>query len=232
VSSPLSSPLSFGQYLLDTSPITALSVPPVVLPDYLRAIARLYVTELRPMWRPNWLGEKHGCAGSVLASPAEGNKVLLAKLTLTIEPDGLGSPIWKVTGPPSITEDTRPFLLHLRLLQEWLLTQSAVGGPTVVAAGIIKADAPSIRSVFNGLKAVSLGGGGLRLSFDGYAQPPPVGGPQYVVKALPWSDAALTVTFGGFQPSGLKLSVWSGGSPLPDAQLSGLQLLVEVTQVG
>lgn len=243
VSSP-SSPPSSGMFLLDTSPITALSVPSALLSDYLRAAARLWVTELRPMWRPNWLGEKHGCAGTdLLGSPEEGNRILLAKLMLTIGPDGLNSAVWNVQGPVALTDDARPFLLHLRLLQEWLLTQTGgVGGsgsgPGVVAAGIVNVNGPTTRAVLNGLKVVKSVAAGAAwsvfLAFGGYAVPPSVGGPQYVVKALPWSALLpnLTVTFAGFLPDGMVLLISKGGAAFTGPELKDLQLMVEVTQVG
>jgi hypothetical protein len=243
VSSPPSSPPGGGQFLLDLSPVTPLSVPASQLPDYLRAAAKLYVTELRPLWRPNWLGQKHGCAGTeLLVSPDEGNRVLLGKLTLIIGPDGLGSSVWTVQGPITISDDTRPFLLQLRLLQEWLLTQSAsaatAGASLVAAAGIINATpgVPSGRLALNAPRIAAVtniaGATNLRLLFNGYNLPPPTGGPQYVVKVLPWSTLLnLTITFAGFQSDGIILSVSKGGSVLTAGELSGLQLLVEVTQL-
>ena len=121
----------------------------------------------------------------------------------------------------TITEDSRPILLHVRLLQEWLLTKTgggtqAGGGSTVVAAGIINAGATN-----------------LRLTFGGYTLPPAAGGPQYVVKALPWSTLNnLNLTFAGFQSDGVVLSASKGGVPLNAGDLNGLQLLIEVTQLG
>jgi hypothetical protein len=243
VSSPASPPGS-THYLVDPSPLTPLMLPAALVPSYLRAIARLWVTELRPQWRPNWLGQKHGCAGSdLLGASDQGNRVLLAQVMLTIGPDGLNSSVWVVQGPITITEDARPFLLQTRLLQEWMLTQpgggiAGGGGSAVVAGGIINADGTaSARAGLSGLRvaasANTANATNLRLVFTGYAQPPTTGGPQYVVKALPWSALNnLTITFAGFQADGLILSVSKGGAVLTGPDLSGLQLLVEVTQIG
>ena len=129
------------------------------------------------------------------------------------------------------------------MLQEWLLTQTGgVGGsgsgPGVVAAGIVNVNGPTTRAVLNGLKVVKSVAAGAAwsvfLAFGGYAVPPSVGGPQYVVKALPWSALLpnLTVTFAGFLPDGMVLLISKGGAAFTGPELKDLQLMVEVTQVG
>jgi hypothetical protein len=247
--------------LLDTSPMAPLAVPAGELADYLRAALRLWVTELRPRWRPNWMGDKHGCAGDdVLAAPDQGNQVLLAALTVPIVPPGLNQSGWTVTHAADvlISEETRPFVLSLRLLQEGLITQDALAmglrdtfgpvaeplvsrapiGPSVVAAGVINGNGtPTARSVVGGLHVETSTNTPtateLRLSFAGYSSPPAVGGPQYLVKALPWPSTALrnlTVTFMGFQVNGFLLQISKNNAPLVAAELKGLQLMVEVSQ--
>ena len=200
VSSPPSSPPAGAQFLLDSSPPAMLSVPGTLLPDYVRAIARLYVIELRPMWRPNWLGQKHGCAGTdLLSAPEEGNRVLLAKLTLIVGPDALNADVWNVQAPVEVDESARPFLLQIRLLEELLLVGPGGGGgpasgaPTVVAAGVVAVDgAPNTRLAFNNLRLTSPGLAGasglLTIEFDGYRPPAATGGPQLIVKAMPWAS--------------------------------------------
>ena len=246
---PMASPPSGpGIVLLDTSPLAQLAVPAVELADYLRAALRLWVTELRPRWRPSWMGEKHGCSGDdVLAAPDQGNQVLLAALTVPIVPPGLNQSGWTVTDAADviISEETRPFVLPLRLLQEGLITQNAAAvgsggalGPAVVAAGVINGNGtPTARSVVGGLHVETATNTAtateLRLSFAGYISPPTVGGPQYLVKALPWPGAALrnlTVTFMGFQVNGFLLQVSKNNAPLLAAELKGLQLMIEVSQ--
>jgi hypothetical protein len=245
----VTSPPGSGPRLLETSPPTMLPVPAALLPDYLRAALRLWVTELRPQWRPNWLGDKHGCTGNELFAAADqGNPLLLAALSVQIEPPALNSTAWTVvsSGPAiTITEDTRPFVLHLRFLQEWLIAQTqgaggggAPAGPQVVAAGVINGNTtPTSRSVVNGLKVQATSSTAtatqLRLSFGGYGPPPASGGPQYLVKALPWPLVPLpnlTVTFGGFQSDGFLLLVSKDGASLATGELDGLQLMVEVSQ--
>lgn len=244
----VTSPPGSGPRLLDSSPPAMLPVPAALLSDYLRAALRLWVTELRPAWRPSWLGDKHGCTGDELFATADqGNRVLLAALTVLIEPPALNSTAWTVVsaGPAiTITEDTRPFVLHLRLLQEWLIAQTAAAGgasagPQVVAAGVISGNTtPTVRSVMNGLKVQSTAGGTaaatqLRLSFGNYSAPPTTGGPQYLVKALPWPATSLknlSVAFGGFQTDGFLLLVSKDGAALATGELDALQLMVEVSQ--
>jgi hypothetical protein len=231
-----------GVVLVETSPPTMLAVPAGQLADYLRAALRLWVTELRPQWRPNWMGDKHGCAGDgVLTAPEQGNQVLLAALTVPIVPPGLNDAGWTVTAASDvqISEENRPVLLHLRFLQEWLLAESTpLAGPVTVAAGIINANGSAgLRAVRNGLRVLGntalAGSTELKLAFDGYSAPPAVGGPQLLVKAMAWPGAPLTnssVVFSGFQADGFLLQVSKNGGPLTAPELNGLQLMVEVSQ--
>lgn len=247
----VTSPPGAGPRLVDSSPPAAVAVPAALLPDYLRAALRLWVTELRgrPQWRPSWLGDKHGCAGDEpFAAPEEGNPLLLAQVAVRIVPPGLGSPAWvvaaSVPGTPaiSITDAARPFLLHQRFLQEWLIAQGmglgSAAGPRVVAAGVVGATtAATGRAAVNGLSVVgasdAAAGRQLKLSFAGYSQPPLTGGPQYLVKTSPWLEnpsAGLAVTFGGFQADGFLLLVSKLGGALTGAEVTALRLMVEVSQ--
>ncbi len=206
---------------------------------------RLWVTELRASWRPSWLGDKRGCAGGTLTAPDQGNQVLLAALTVPIVPPGLGSSAFTVTSASDvvISEDARPLLLHLRLLQEMLLSEMAGGGPgggpVIVAAGVVKADgSDNGRATVNNLHVVLESPpvpSEVKLAFDGYLAPPATGGPQYIVKTTPWPSGPpltnLTVTFGGFDADGFRLEMSADGAALTDPQIGTLTLMVEVTQV-
>jgi len=83
--------------------------------EYLRAALRVWVTELRPLWRGV------ACDGS---TPDE-ECVLLAQLDVPLV-DGLASSDEDVI----VNEEQRPFLVHLRMLQEWLTC-----GPHAIGSG-------------------------------------------------------------------------------------------------
>jgi hypothetical protein len=91
--------------------------------EYLRAALRVWVTELRPLWR--------GAACDGL--PSE-NCVLLAELNVPVV-DGQVSSTDSVT----IHEERRPYLVHLRMLQEWMTCgpQPAGGADLSPAAAVV-----------------------------------------------------------------------------------------------
>jgi hypothetical protein len=81
---------------------------------YLRAAFLIWVTKLRPLWKNDFIDTEQ-CADMATACAekkgAEG--VLLAELEVPLA-DG------KVGGAINVIEDRRPYLLHLRMQQEWL----------------------------------------------------------------------------------------------------------------
>jgi len=244
-----SPPLGPGEFLGETSPPTMLSVPEAQLAAYLGAAFRLWITELRPRWRPSWLGDECGCNGTGVVPAADASdRVLLAALTVPIVPPGLSQPGWTVTSAAAVvvSEERRPLLLHLRLLQEWLLTAASTGvgtggalAPAVVAAGVINGNgSPTTRSVMGGLRVAATANTAtateLRLTFTAYAQPPAVGGPQYLVKCLAWPATDLgnlVVTFARQQADGLVVRVSRNGAALAAGELNALQLMTEVSQL-
>ena len=122
-----STPLAdFVQAIRDewlNAPASSPPVPPVNLripandyDDYLRAAFRLWTTELR-----NVSGAREtGCAVEMTGAGSVEDCVLLAELRVPLEEISSG---WKVgdNRETEIIEDNRPFLLHLRMLQEWML---------------------------------------------------------------------------------------------------------------
>ena len=109
----------------------SLTGPPIVSPpvnlqihtddfcEYTRAAFRLWTTEMR-----NILGDRQtGCAAEMTGGAELADCVLLAELRVPLE---LVSPGWKVSDTEAIeiNETNRPFLLHLRMLQEWMLCGS------------------------------------------------------------------------------------------------------------
>lgn len=134
--SEVTSPLSPPDFLYG-SPPAAMSIPAAHACEYLRAAFLLWVTELRPLWQPNWFREWQCCDQKTTEpEPAREECVLLAELDVPITDE------IKVEDPNSIrvNEDRRPFLVHLRLLQEWLLcgrSRTSSGGATQSATGVV-----------------------------------------------------------------------------------------------
>jgi hypothetical protein len=118
MSPPLTPPASFetlGDYLFTLSPPT-IEVAQDQLCAFLRVAFRFWVTELRPLWMAR------RCH---LPMVKDQDCVLLARIEFEVEFVG-GSPTgaWVVTGSPAtvvINETRRPFLVHLRMLQEWTM---------------------------------------------------------------------------------------------------------------
>ena len=135
MSPPLSPPASFttlGDYLFDLSP-PGIGVARDQIRDFLRLAFRFWVTELRPLW---------------MAMPchkpqhADADCVLLAGVSFEVTWIG-GSPAgtWQITGSPPavrIDEDTRPFLVHARLGQEWSLFDDGQGAAPAPPPGAVQ----------------------------------------------------------------------------------------------
>lgn len=224
--------------------------------EYMRAAFRVWVTELRPKWVARW----HGCAATHfdVDNQSEEDCVLLAELTV---PVGESSPRhFTVADTPDVTksEHSRPFVVHLRMLQEWLWcgpcceggpigspprTESASSGPGVISGVELPPGLPGYRivaagvvggagaaPVYNGLRARRREEGTFLLTFDGYR--PPDGTFQYIVKALPVSPEItnqLNVTFVNFTRDGFVLRLTVAGR-VSAALLEAVQLMVEVSE--
>lgn len=126
-SPPDSPPSSPPDFLLD-SPLTVMQVQASDACEYLRAAFRLWTTELRPLWRPASF-DPAGCAASTSVAQAQAfdDSLLLAELVLTLNADGSLD-----TGVAvEIDEERRPFMLSLRMVQEWLLCARCCAATTV-----------------------------------------------------------------------------------------------------
>lgn len=118
LSPPASPPPNFaalGDYLFDPSPGSVV-VARDRLCDFLRVAFRFWVTELRPLWMAMRCHRPEH---------ADLDCVLLARVGFEVTWVG-GSPtgVWQLAGSPpavEIDETARPFVAHLRLLQEWML---------------------------------------------------------------------------------------------------------------
>lgn len=118
-SSPLNSPPVDFMY---GAPPATMQIRPEDVAEYLNAAFRLWVTELRPKWHGRW----YGCAGETKkGSVAEpDNFLLLGRVDVPVLLDS-SSGLWVVsentTDKPEVTLTDSPYLIHLRMLQEWLL---------------------------------------------------------------------------------------------------------------
>jgi hypothetical protein len=84
---------------------------------YMAAAFRLWVTELRPMWIGRW----QGCGATHFESDNAGDEdcVLLAELIVPVEPQSPGP--WNVPDMQvNVVDSARPYLIHLRMLQDWI----------------------------------------------------------------------------------------------------------------
>lgn len=124
-SPPLSGSDPLADYMFG-SPPTSLVIHRADLCEYLSAASRLWVTELRPRWRPDFLAEAHGCSSSRPTSNGSVEEsLLLAGVDVPVVVPG-GSTEWQVEDPNLIRVDERrrPVVVHLRMLQEMVLCGS------------------------------------------------------------------------------------------------------------
>lgn len=111
-------------WLAPTSPSPAdfmFGSPPLGLDStdaLLRAALRLWVTELRPLWRA-----RYGCGPHPIAPGTQDDAVLLARIDLKVFKNSL-----EADTDIALVEDQRPVLLSLRMLQE-LITQNPAPEP-------------------------------------------------------------------------------------------------------
>jgi hypothetical protein len=115
------------------SPSELIHMHPDDVCEYLRAAFRIWTTELRPRWRPDWLDSANGC--SKRASEKDGTKkedcLLLAELSVPVIPDAItGDMLVQDVNKVAVDEERRPLLIHLRMLQEWLLCGGCCGRAT------------------------------------------------------------------------------------------------------
>jgi hypothetical protein len=255
---PESPPSSPPDIFVGSPPMFAGSPPsPLVIPAALaceiwRAVFRLWVTELRPMWQARFLTPNTCCAPDTTKPLATTEEcLLLAELDVPVQ---LGSnQQWQIANAPIVLEEQRPFLLHLRLLQEWLLCGSSTAGlfksegvthPSglgpyrTVAAGIIKGDGTVRQPTYNNLQATlvatpPLPAGGMLITFDNY-QPPVAGVPQYIVKVTPVTPSPVggaIPIFDRFGSGGIQFVVTNGsGTALNAPALKALEFMIEVNQ--
>lgn len=212
---------------------TGLAVTAADAKAYLREALRIWVTELRPLA----YGRACGCAAPQTAADHD-ERLLLATLKVDVElPVGQS---WRVKALNGSDESLRPWLLHLRALQEGLFqfspppspspAPSPASGYRVVAAGRVRgAAAPGDPPVFGELKALGVKKGLVKFGFGQYAQPDDK--TQYVVKAMAVHSAKLPVAavrFFAFEPDGFVLRVTRGATEVDVPTLKTIEFLIEV----
>jgi hypothetical protein len=126
-------------------PPASLKIAPADAPTLLRAAFRLWTTELRPQLRGPIPGADCGCGGAGgcgcgcggdcgcvgyqadRAEPCE-DAVLLGRISVPLVAAPGGGLVISDAEDPAIDDLTRPYLLSLRMIQEWLLTAGLGGG--------------------------------------------------------------------------------------------------------
>jgi hypothetical protein len=107
-------------FMIDNSPPNPMRVNAAQAANFRRIAFRLWVTEFRPRWRPlrfNTLSASCAPDGSDAGTIPDDNCVLLADLRVPLTADVL----LDTTTPVRVLEDRRPYMVHQRMLQEWLL---------------------------------------------------------------------------------------------------------------
>ena len=119
-SPPVGSPPDF---MIDDSPPGGLRVRADEACNFMRIAFRLWATELRPRWRPaHFNTQSTSCSpdGTDTGTVADDNCVLLADLEVPLT----NQVLLDTTQPVRVREERRPYLIHLRMLQEWLMCGS------------------------------------------------------------------------------------------------------------
>jgi hypothetical protein len=164
---PLSSPPDF----LHGSPPAGLAIPRARVCEYLQAVAGLWATELRGRWR-----QPMPACGPTLgpaATAPDADCLLLGELLVPLTVDPVTGALL-VSGAADVQLDlgARATLLHLRLLQEWLLCgPTSAGASGVVASARVDAagnTGPAPLFAHNLLGVTSLGQGLYHLAVAGF----------------------------------------------------------------
>jgi hypothetical protein len=147
-SEPAGSPPSTVEFL-DEPPPPGLAIPRARLHEYLESAFGLWATELRARWRTLVPGCE--CAPGPDCPPDDAC-LLLGELVIPVTWDSLAGEV-VVGGADEIELDLarRPTLLHLRLLQEWLLARR--GGRESISA-VVRVDASPPQVIGDGLDVV------------------------------------------------------------------------------
>jgi hypothetical protein len=218
--SPPASPPRLPPDFMKDAPAVFLRVHPSDACAYLGAVFRLWVTELRPLWRPATLGEPPCCGGHEETDPTDEDCVLLARLDVPIVEDARTKELFIDGGARVVVDqEARPILAHQRLLQEWMLCGARPEAEgQVIAAGRFDASGKSTPApLFNfNLKATPFGKPGdnfFLLQFRGFNSKV-----FYVVKGTPVAagNAAQALTFDVIPSTDATVKSFAPGVPVAD----------------
>jgi hypothetical protein len=127
VAEDYSPPLESSPDFLYGSPPQDLVIPRAQLCEYLRAALKLWVVELRPRRQAQWTERVGGGCGCHEDERTEGKDaeecLLLAALNLTLTAGQVAN-----ASNVAVDDSRRPFVVHLRMLQEMLLCGPCCGG--------------------------------------------------------------------------------------------------------
>ncbi len=230
VSSPLGSPgvnFNFG------SPLMSLRLDPALSAEYYRSAFRIWIEEIRPCIHAICAGACSCCKKHDTGEPKCDECLLLARLDIPIV--ALSANEWRVDDTRTVTfdESRRPMLVHLRLLQEFVLTGGGggggggIGGPSIVAAGLVGVNA-SASPTFGNLTVAFDAQFVIRVNFDGYNM-----ANRYIVKAMGTQASGITnptIVYDSAVANGIRLRVTGGGAN-NNATLQAAQFMIEVSQV-
>jgi len=257
VTSPPSSPPMGSSGSFDYT-FAGATIPDDQVQECLRAAFRIWTVELRPRCRPEWLANGGACESGATQTqhPKAEDCILLAGLEVPITVDASTIPNrWSVASASvvDVNDRDRPYLLHLRMLQEWLLggLEPRPGGSfvqpsermrplgrapfyDVAAAGLVLGNQTAVGPVVGGLRVASVSAGEVLFTFDDYQQPD--SSFQYIVKVLPQSapprTPVPTVRFLEFRPNGFALKVTRGVANVSVADLQSVPFMLEVSRIG
>ncbi|HUA45437.1 MAG TPA: hypothetical protein VMA77_09440 [Solirubrobacteraceae bacterium] len=127
---------------LYASPPASLQIPRADAGRYLRALFSFWVTDVRALVRSPIPGAECGCSGAPGPLDATADCLSIAELTVPLVTDAITGAVIVADSPPvavTVDEMTRPTLLHLKLLQQWILSEAATaeGAPPVVAGSFL-----------------------------------------------------------------------------------------------
>jgi hypothetical protein len=123
-----SPPRSAADFMVD-SPPAWLRIRASQANEYFRAAFRVWVTELRPLWRPAALSQGCSCGSRSEDGRDAEDCVLLSQLRVPLRHDAIVG-TWSVPFPAlvEVHDDRRPYVPHVRLMHEWALFGAPGGG--------------------------------------------------------------------------------------------------------